>query len=98
MHDQPLLAHLGRLRRERRDDELTGGHAAERRRGSVDERLGPIVADDDDVRIVRRVVPAVMRVQAVAGHQLDLELAPDDTLPVWVAVERDGLQRLAQEE
>src|SRR5258706_8068008 len=98
MHDEPLLPHLRRLRREWRRDDLLGRDVAEGPGGLVDEGLGAVVANDDDIGIVRRVVPAVMRVQAIAGHELDLKLAADHTLPVRMTVERDGLERLAEEE
>src|SRR5207247_8524279 len=69
VHDKALLPHLRRLRRERRRDELFATDSAEGEGGALDERLRAVVADDDDVRVVRRVVPAVVRVEAVAGHE-----------------------------
>ena len=97
-HDEALLAVLRRLRRLGRIDVRLGVERHEGLRRAVDELIRRRIADDDDVRVVRRVVAAVVRVQAVAGHELDLVLAPDDALAVGMAVERDRLQLLAEEE
>src|SRR5206468_3325208 len=56
-----------------------------------------VIADDDHVRVVRRVEAVVVRVQPVAGHELDLILAADHALAVRMAAERDRLQLLSQQ-
>ena len=66
--------------------------------GMFDETLGFVVAGHDDVRVVRRVEAPVVRVEAVARHELDLVLAPDDALAIGVTAERDGLQLLTEQE
>ena len=99
MHDDATLAVLLWLGCARRLAQLLRGlERRERRGGPIRERLGRVVAGHDDVRVVRRVEAAVVRVQTVAGHDLDLVLATDDALSVRVAAERDRLQLLTEQE
>src|SRR5438876_976188 len=84
-NDDALLAELGRLGRLWRFGRRFGFERSERRGGALEELTGRCVARDDEVRIVRRVVPAVMGVETVARHQLDLLFASDDALPVGMA-------------
>src|SRR4029078_2223507 len=97
-HDDAHLTVLRRLRRFRWLDRHLGIEGAERVGRAIEQLLGGGVARDDEVRVVRRVVPPVVRVEAVAGHELDLFFAADDALRVRVPRERDGLQLLTKEE
>src|SRR5436309_3639947 len=97
-NDDTLLAVLRRLGRLRRLDRYLRIERAERRGRSIEQLLGRRVARDDEVRVVRRVVTAVMRVEAIARHELDVVFATNDTLRIRVSCERDGLQLLAEEE
>jgi hypothetical protein len=99
VHDDAPLAVLLRLGRLRWLAEVARRiERTERGCRVLDETLRFVITGHDDVRIVRCVEAAVMRVQTVARHELDLVLAPDHALSVGVAAERDGLQLLAEEE
>ena len=97
-HDDPLLSVLRRLGRFGRLRGRLRVERTERGGGTLQQLVGAGVSGDDDVRVVRRVVPAVMRVETLARHELDLVLAPDDPLPVRMPRERDRLQLLAEQE
>src|SRR5256885_948290 len=84
-NDDALLAELGRLGRLRKLSRRFRLERSERRRGAVEELTGRCVAGNDEVGVVRGVVPAVVRVETVARHQLDLFFASDDALPVRMA-------------
>ena len=97
-NDDTLLAVLRRLGRLRRLDRHLRIERAERRGRAIEKLVGGRIARDDEIRVVRRVVAAVMRIKAVSSHQLDLIFAADHTLRVGMARERDRLQLLAEEE
>src|SRR5207245_5177725 len=97
-NDDALLTVLRRLRRFRRLARRFRLQRSERGRGAIEELGRRGVARDDEVRVVRRVMPAVMGVEAVPRHQLDLLFASDDALPVGMAWECDPLKRLAEQE
>src|SRR5947208_8115669 len=96
--DDPPLAVLRGLRRLGRFYRRLGVERPERGGRAIEQLARGRVPRDDEVRVVRRVVTAVMRIKAVSSHQLDLVFATDHTLRVRMARECDRLQLLAEEE
>ena len=65
--------------------------------GAPQRDVGLHVADDDERRVVRHVVAAVVPVQVVARHRLQIRQPSDRRMPVRVRLERGRRQFLIEQ-